>query len=166
MVEFEEMMKNTREIIRTNNGRNNGRINIAVMFPTPHPERKSFTNVNVNDLKNEAQETYQISTENKLMFTMDGHTKGTIKYCIEELEILGSNSLLSHSTEITEEEIKLCKKYDIGIAHNPSAVASITGRCPVPVERLALIDTCYSPTTGAGYEAVSMALEELEEKLA
>lgn len=36
----------------------------------------------------------------------------------------------------------------------------------VPVDRLSLIDTCYSPTTGAGYEAVTMALDELEERLA
>ncbi len=35
----------------------------------------------------------------------------------------------------------------------------------ITVHRLALIDTCYSPTTGAGYEAVTMALDELLEKL-
>lgn len=35
-----------------------------------------------------------------------------------------------------------------------------------PVQRLALIDTCYSPTVGAGYEAVTMALDELAERLA
>ncbi len=35
----------------------------------------------------------------------------------------------------------------------------------IPVDRLSLIDTCYSPTTGAGYEAIIMALDELEEKL-
>jgi len=35
----------------------------------------------------------------------------------------------------------------------------------IPIERLSLIDTCYSPTTGAGYEAVTMALDELTEKL-
>jgi len=35
----------------------------------------------------------------------------------------------------------------------------------IPVERLSLIDTCYSPTVGAGYEAVTMALNELAEKL-
>jgi NADH oxidase (H2O2-forming) len=36
----------------------------------------------------------------------------------------------------------------------------------IPVQRLSLIDTCYSPTVGAGYEAVTMALDELAEKLA
>jgi len=35
----------------------------------------------------------------------------------------------------------------------------------IPVDRLSMIDTCYSPTTGAGYEAITMALDELDEKL-
>ena len=35
----------------------------------------------------------------------------------------------------------------------------------IPVDRLSMIDTCYSPTTGAGYEAVTMALDELIAKL-
>ncbi len=35
----------------------------------------------------------------------------------------------------------------------------------IPVQRLTMIDTCYSPTTGAGYEAVTMALDELIEKM-
>jgi NADPH-dependent 2,4-dienoyl-CoA reductase/sulfur reductase-like enzyme len=36
----------------------------------------------------------------------------------------------------------------------------------IPVERLSLTDTCYSPTVSAGYEAVTMALDGLREKLA
>jgi NADPH-dependent 2,4-dienoyl-CoA reductase/sulfur reductase-like enzyme len=36
----------------------------------------------------------------------------------------------------------------------------------IPVDRLSLVDTCYSPTTGAGYESITMALDELAEKLA
>ena len=35
----------------------------------------------------------------------------------------------------------------------------------VPLQRLALIDTCYSPTVGAGYEAVTMALDNLLEEV-
>jgi cytosine/adenosine deaminase-related metal-dependent hydrolase len=65
------------------------------------------------------------------MFTQDGHTRGTVKFCVEELGILGPNSLLSHSTELTAEEIQICKEKGISIAHNPSAVASIRKRCPV-----------------------------------
>lgn len=36
----------------------------------------------------------------------------------------------------------------------------------IPIERLSLIDTCYSPTVSAGYEALTMALDKLREKLA
>jgi len=35
----------------------------------------------------------------------------------------------------------------------------------IQVEQLSLIDTCYSPTVSAGYEAVTMALDELTAKL-
>ena len=35
----------------------------------------------------------------------------------------------------------------------------------VPLQRLSQIDTCYSPTVGAGYEAVTMALDRLLEKV-
>jgi len=40
---------------------------------------------------------------------------------------------------------------------------AIAGR--IPVERLSLVDTCYSPTVGAGYEALTIALDELAEKI-
>jgi cytosine/adenosine deaminase-related metal-dependent hydrolase len=63
---------------------------------------------------------------------MDGHTRGTIKFCHEELGFTGPEAVFSHSTELTDEEIKICAETGTKIAHNPSAVASIMGRCPVP----------------------------------
>jgi cytosine/adenosine deaminase-related metal-dependent hydrolase len=132
MVEFDDMISNTMKIIDENHRRNNGKINIAVMFPTPHPEVKPITGVNLEDLKEQSQEVYRLSRENDVMFTQDGHTRGTVKFCVEELGILGSNSLLSHSTDLTAAEIQICKDMGISIAHNPSAVASIHRRCPVP----------------------------------
>jgi len=35
----------------------------------------------------------------------------------------------------------------------------------IPVDRLALSDTCYSPTVGTAYEPLIMALDELRLKL-
>ena len=40
--------------------------------------------------------------------------------------------LLKREADLTEDEIRLCADTDTRIAHNPSAVASILGRCPVP----------------------------------
>ena len=64
--------------------------------------------------------------------SLDGHTRGTVKFCHEELGLTGSQSVFSHSTELTADEILICKETGTHIAHNPSAVASILGRCPVP----------------------------------
>jgi 5-methylthioadenosine/S-adenosylhomocysteine deaminase len=55
-----------------------------------------------------------------------------VKFAHEKLGILGPDTLLSHSTDLTEEEIGICRNTGTKIVHNPSAIASMTGRCPVP----------------------------------
>jgi cytosine/adenosine deaminase-related metal-dependent hydrolase len=65
------------------------------------------------------------------LFTQDGHTRGTVKFAHEVLGILGADALLSHATELTDEEIEICSETNTRIVHNPSAIASIRGRCPV-----------------------------------
>ncbi|NLW91052.1 MAG: amidohydrolase family protein, partial [Syntrophomonadaceae bacterium] len=64
-------------------------------------------------------------------FIQDGHSRGSIKFSHEEFGLLGSYALLSHSIDLTDEEILICKQTDTRIIHNPSAFASILGRCPV-----------------------------------
>jgi len=65
-----------------------------------------------------------------LVFTQDGHTRGSVAYA-RELGILGPHALLSHSTALTDEEIAIVADTGTHIVHNPSAVASILARCPV-----------------------------------
>ena len=48
----------------------------------------------------------------------------------EKLGILGPDALLSHAIDITPEEIRIIADTGTRIAHNPSAIASILGRCP------------------------------------
>ena len=43
---------------------------------------------------------------------------------------MGPEALLSHSTGLTVEEIRICAETDTKIAHNPSAIASVLARCP------------------------------------
>jgi len=42
------------------------------------------------------------------------------------------DALLSHSTDLSDEEIRIIADTGTHVVHNPSAVASIRGRCPVP----------------------------------
>jgi cytosine/adenosine deaminase-related metal-dependent hydrolase len=70
-----------------------------------------------------------MAREAGLVFTQDGHRRGSVAYA-DEMGILGPHALLSHSIDLTDEEIAICARTDTKIAHNPSAIASVLGRCP------------------------------------
>lgn len=131
-VNFEDMVKNCEKIISENHLRGDGRINIALMFPTPHPESQQITGKDLEDLKSRVERFRQLRDSYDLIWTMDGHSRGTVKFCHDELSLTGERSLFSHSTELTAEEVEICSVTGTRIVHNPSAVASILGRCPVP----------------------------------
>lgn len=130
-VTFERQLEVTEALIQRWHGEGGGTVNIAVMFPTHHPENGPLSDVEMEDLVYRTQATRDLSREYGLLFTQDGHTTGTVKFAHEALGILGPDALLSHSTELTDEEIDICRQTDTRIVHNPSAIASIRGRCPV-----------------------------------
>ena len=132
MVGYEEQIAVCEQIIEENHDRANGRVKVALMHPVPHPEFKPILGQELADLKDRTQMIRELRKKHELMLTMDGHTRGTVKFCHEQLGLTGSQSIFSHSTELTAEEILICKETGTHIAHNPSAVASILGRCPVP----------------------------------
>jgi cytosine/adenosine deaminase-related metal-dependent hydrolase len=132
MVSFEDQLATSRALIEGWDGEADGRVRIAMMLPTSHPEHGGFTGKELKEQKYMAGVVRGLSKEKSVLFTQDGHTKGTVKFAHEELGLLGPDALLSHSTDLTDEEIKLCRRTDTRIVHNPSAVASMTARCPVP----------------------------------
>jgi 5-methylthioadenosine/S-adenosylhomocysteine deaminase len=132
MVSFEEQVKTCEKIIEQNHGAAEDRVKVAMMLPTPHPENKPITGTELDDLKQQSSTVRGISRRKDLMFTMDGHSRGTVEFSHRELNLLGPKALFSHSTDITDEEIRLLAKTGTKVAHNPSAVASMLGRCPVP----------------------------------
>jgi len=130
-VSFDMQLEVTETLIDRWHGESDGRLNIAVMLPTHHPENGPLSDVEFQDLVYQSQATRDISRKYGLLFTQDGHTTGTVKFAHEELGILGPDALLSHATELTDEEIEICALTNTRIVHNPSAIASINGRCPV-----------------------------------
>jgi 5-methylthioadenosine/S-adenosylhomocysteine deaminase len=132
MASFEEQVETCERVVGENHRRAAGRVRVAMMMPTPHPEDKPITGTQLEDLKQQSGTIRGISRREDLMFTMDGHSRGTVKFCHEELGLLGPEALFSHSTELSEEEIRLLAETGTKVVHNPSAVASMLGRCPVP----------------------------------
>ncbi|EIM24862.1 amidohydrolase family protein [Microvirga lotononidis] len=131
-VSFEEQFETCKTLIDTWHGKHGGRLNIALITPTLRAEHLAELGAeNLEEAKRQARLTADLAKEAGLVFTQDGHTKGSVAYA-KELGILGPNALLSHSTNLTEDEIRIVADTGTSIAHNPSAIASILGRCPVP----------------------------------
>jgi cytosine/adenosine deaminase-related metal-dependent hydrolase len=130
-VSFEDQLKVSEALIRRWN-REDGRVNVCMMLPTSHPERRPITGSELEDVKYMAKAMRELSKRYGVLFTQDGHTRGTVKFAHEELDLLGPDALLSHSTDLTDEEIGILRRTDTRVVHNPSAVASMTARCPVP----------------------------------
>lgn len=131
-VGFEQQFATCRTLIERWHGTLGQRLNIALITPTLRSEHQS--ELSADDMakaREQAVATSRLAREHGLVFTQDGHTKGSVSYA-KELGILGPEALLSHSTDLTAEEIAICADTGTKIAHNPSAIASVLGRCPAP----------------------------------
>ncbi len=129
-VSFDDQIRVSEDLVQRWHGKGGGRLHLAMMFPTHHPEAQSLGAAQRADLVRQAKAARDVSRRHRLLFTQDGHSKGSVKFAHEELGLLGPDALLSHSTDLTDEEIRICRDTNTRIVHNPSAVASMRGRCP------------------------------------
>jgi 5-methylthioadenosine/S-adenosylhomocysteine deaminase len=107
-----------------------GRIHIALLTPTTRQEHVDSLGQNVlDDIFAQAKTMLEMSHKYGTIFTQDGHSRNTIARFHDHVGMT-SNCLFSHSVDLTDREMALCLEHDAKIAHNPSAVASINGRCP------------------------------------
>ena len=129
MVGFEDYLASSESLVEGWHGGADGRMRLMVMLPTHKPEGGR---VDLGELKAQADAVRSLTRKHGVMFAQDGHSRGTVKFAHEQLGVLGPDALLSHSTGLTDEEIEICRETDTKIVHNPSAVAAIMARCPVP----------------------------------
>ncbi len=132
LVTFADQIASCEALIRDRHGSEGGRLNIAMLSPTLRSEHlDGATQGEIDDMVTGAQTASRVAREHGLVFTQDGHKQGTVKFAHDRLGILGPEALLSHSTDFTDEEIRICADTGTKIAHNPSAIASVYGRCRV-----------------------------------
>ena len=131
-VSFEQMYETCEAIVRTQHGMADGRVNICITLPVFQPQHEAghipFTQI----FRDQARQYSELANRNQLGFTQDGHRAGTLKQAHEELGLLANNAFMSHSIDLTAEDIAACVATGTKIIHNPSAIMSIRGRCPVP----------------------------------
>ena len=126
-VSFEQQLAVSEELIAKWHGAADGRLNIAMMFPTHHPTDNPLTGAALAEVIQQAQDTRALSRKHKLLFTQDGHTTNSVKFA-HSIGLLGPDALLSHATEFTPEEIAILVETGTKLVHNPSANAATRRR--------------------------------------
>ena len=132
MVDFDEQLATAETLLTRWHGAAGGRLHAAMMLPVHNPDRNPVQGRELDTLKAQTKAARDLSRQHGVLFSQDGHSRGTVKYAHETLDILGPDALLSHSTGLTDEEIRICAETDTVIVHNPSSAASYVARCPVP----------------------------------
>jgi 5-methylthioadenosine/S-adenosylhomocysteine deaminase len=130
-VSFEQQLAVSETIIDAWHGTADGRVMISMTCPVHHPSRELPDGVFAALVGDQALAAREISRRRGVSFTQDGHRGGSIE-AAHEWGLLGPDAYLSHCVDLTDREIEICAETDTRIVHNPSAVASIKGRCPVP----------------------------------
>ena len=131
-ISFEQMYETCEEIIRSQHGGADGRVNICVTLPVYHPEHEPEQAQFADIFRGQAAQYMDLTRRHGLTFTQDGHRTGTLKLAGDQLGLLGERSFMSHSIDLSADDIAACAATGTRIVHNPSAIMSIRGRCPVP----------------------------------
>ncbi len=128
-VSFEQQFATCEELTGRWHDSHEGRLHVAMLTPTLHQENLDAPGA--DDAVSQSRAVKTFAEERGLVFMQDGHTKGSVRIA-DEIGILGPRTLLSHATGLDDDEIAICARTDTRIVHNPSAIASILARCPVP----------------------------------
>lgn len=129
-VGFDRQFQTCREIVDAWHDTHDGRIQIAMLYPVLRDEHeRDMTPEDYATACDQAQIIRTFARDRGLVFTQDGHWRGSVRRA-EKLGLLGTDALLSHCIDLHDDEIALVARTGTKVAHNPSAIASILGRCP------------------------------------
>ncbi len=129
-VTFEDQLKTCLDVVDQWHDTHDGRIRIALLYPVLRDEHeRDMAPEDYAEACAQVQTVRQHARDRGLIFTQDGHWRGSINRA-KKLGLLGPDTLLSHCIDLHEAEIDLVARTGTKIAHNPSANASIMGRCP------------------------------------
>ncbi len=129
-VTFEQQMQTCAQIADAWHDTHAGRIRIAMLYPVLRDEHERDMAPDAYATAcTQAQTVRRHARAQGLIFTQDGHWRGSVRRA-DRLGLLGPDALLSHCIDLHDDEIARVAETDTKIAHNPSANASILGRCP------------------------------------
>ncbi len=132
MVDFERQLATCETLLQTVHARGSGRILVSTSMPVHSDELDQWSKDNVELIGTQATAIRELGKRHGTTFTQDGHKRGSLTIAYEVFDLLGPDAYMSHSIDLTERDIDVVRETGTHIVHNPSAVMSIRGRCPVP----------------------------------
>jgi 5-methylthioadenosine/S-adenosylhomocysteine deaminase len=127
-VPFERQRDTVEALIQTCHGHD--RIAIATLMPVYR--EATHDAANVANIAAQGRAMRDLCTKYGVLFHQDGHRNGSLDLADRMFGLLGPDASMSHSTDLTEADIEAVVRTGTTIVHNPSAIASVRGYCPVP----------------------------------
>ena len=146
-ISFARQLQVSDELIRRWNDVRNRRTGICLIMPVYRAADMTDAEGRA-EIERMSQEVAALRAEHDVLFTQDGHREGTVAVA-RDLGLLGPFALLSHSVDLTAEDITALKETGANIVHNPSAIMSVYGRCPAPELIGEGVTVCIGSDAGA-----------------
>jgi len=147
LTDIEAEFATVETVLTSGQGKHDGRVTYILSAPLWSPTRGVGV-PEYSELKAFFERVMDLRARIGCLFTQDGHHRDSISFGAD-LGTLGPWSLFSHATDLTERDLELAASAGLTLAHNPSAVASILGRCPVPEAIDRGINVAISSDAGA-----------------
>ena len=117
----------------------------AADFPSKDSGYHTYAEM-VAEIKAQGRKVRELGATFNAIFHQDGHRAGSIALAAEMFGLLGPDAFLSHCTDLTEADIAALVKSGAHVVHNPTAIAAVTGFCPV----VKLLDAGVNVAVGSG----------------
>jgi cytosine/adenosine deaminase-related metal-dependent hydrolase len=129
-ISFEQQRDTIEALIESWHGADDDRIAIATLMPVYREETHDPAQVAL--IERQGRIIQDLGRKHGTLFHQDGHRSGSLDMANRLFGLLGPDALMSHCTDLTPEDIDAVVATGTRIVHNPSAIASVRGYCPVP----------------------------------
>jgi cytosine/adenosine deaminase-related metal-dependent hydrolase len=127
-VGFEDMLSVTEKVVKKWNDEGDGRVGVKVAVNRIAPSEE-LSQQDLETVKRQAAKVRELASRYKTGII--AHASGGGVKLAKELNLLGPDVSLSHSTGLSDEEIKILSSTGTTVVHCPRARSPIRDRCPV-----------------------------------
>ena len=129
-VSFEQQLDTITALIERWHGAEDGRLAVSTLMPVYR--EATHDPVAVTLIERQGRAVLDLGRRHGTLFHQDGHRSGSLEMAARMFGLLGPDALMSHCTDLTPGDVDAVVASGTSIVHNPSAIASVRGYCPVP----------------------------------